>query len=230
MLWLEQQVAGSSQEQEAQVVLTCWAGSRVSTNTHMGVSYVWYSHREGLGTFAMLPRVREEKMRTKERSEGVTWIVLCWYSVVYLNMRVHSAYMLVGPSTKDSKSCLHCTSHTHAFLAARGCCWSRGVTEHLNTLSTRNRGSGCVLKHDKVCCTSVSCLVAKGSVMIPPAAMIQMHFRFLLSFPFVYPLTPFIGLLLLSYLLCSLRLCTPLFPFFLLVPGGCPPVLCVTHP
>jgi hypothetical protein len=40
----EQQVAGVNWEQKVQVMLTCWAGHGVSTDTHTGVSYGQYSH------------------------------------------------------------------------------------------------------------------------------------------------------------------------------------------
>jgi hypothetical protein len=72
MLQLEQQVTGNNWEQEIQVMLTCWAGSGASTNTHTGMSYIWYVCREGLEMFATLLQAGEEKMRAEERSEEVT--------------------------------------------------------------------------------------------------------------------------------------------------------------
>jgi hypothetical protein len=71
----EQQVVGNGREQKRQVMVPCWAESRASTNTHMGMSYVRYSCRRGPGAFAMLLQGIELRMRPEERREVGTWIV-----------------------------------------------------------------------------------------------------------------------------------------------------------
>jgi hypothetical protein len=58
---LEWQVTGNNWEQRIQVMLTCWARSGASTNTHMGMSYVQYGHGKGSGMFASSPWVKEER-------------------------------------------------------------------------------------------------------------------------------------------------------------------------
>jgi hypothetical protein len=96
--------------------------------------------QKGAGTFAMSPCSKDENVRERER-ETVTGIVCCSkYTVCYLNMLVHSAYMLVGQSANIPKSCSHCTSHACAFLVAWHTWWLQGVPRPLNCLSSRNRG------------------------------------------------------------------------------------------
>jgi hypothetical protein len=68
----EWQVMGNSWEQKVQVMVPCQAESRVSTNTHMGMSYIQYSCRRGSGTFTTLLQGKELRMRAEERREVVT--------------------------------------------------------------------------------------------------------------------------------------------------------------
>jgi hypothetical protein len=51
---LKQWVTGNSQAQKIQVAVLCWAESRVSTNTHTGMSYVWYGVMTPTFSFSFL--------------------------------------------------------------------------------------------------------------------------------------------------------------------------------
>jgi hypothetical protein len=74
--------------------------------------------------FAMLPCGEDENVRERER-ENVTGIVYCSkYTVHYLNMLVHSTYMLVGQSVNIPKLRLHRMSCMYAFLVAQCTQWS----------------------------------------------------------------------------------------------------------
>jgi len=135
-MWDSMERTGGS----TKLCLTWQAGSGASTNMHMGMSYVRYRRR-------VLQDVHYVDMRyerwewKKERGKLVTGIVYHReYRVVYLNTLACSAYSQVGQSAKSPKLHLHHTSCTHAFPVVWCSQQLQRVPEHLNSLSSWNRG------------------------------------------------------------------------------------------
>ena len=90
--------------------------------------------------FTMLHRYERWEWK-KERGKLVTGIVYHReYRVVYLNTLACSAYSQVGQSAKSPKLHLHHTSCTHAFPVVWCSQQLQRVPEHLNRLSSWNRG------------------------------------------------------------------------------------------
>jgi hypothetical protein len=121
----------------------------------MGVFYVQTVHGRERG-HSLHHHMVEMRRKSKEGELGLELspgIVCCSkYTVRYLNMLVHSAYMLVGQSVNIPKSHTCLSGHAAYPVVMRGSKVFELLVE--SKQGPCLVGSRCALKRSEVCCTS----------------------------------------------------------------------------
>jgi hypothetical protein len=102
----------------------------------------------------LLHLCKARKRECKREEEGTGTLIVCCskYTVHYLNTLAHSTYTLVGQSTNIPKLHACLSGHPAYLVVPRGSKVFELLVESKQGLHLV--GSGCALKHSKVCCAS----------------------------------------------------------------------------